>query len=241
MASTEIRTPSDIQGLPVRRYEDMAVAAGVSRISWGSVFAGSAIGLVLQLWLSMLGVAIGASTIDPLQESNPLSGMAAGSIAWLGISILISSYVGGWVAGRYSAAIRRGESAVHGAAAWAVCNIAAFLLVGTVFGNILSGAAGLTRSAMSAAGSTAAAVGGEAPVAAGTALNQAGQALSDRVNQAIESGQAEGQAREAGDAAAKTTAATSWGIVTLMLLGLCSGLFGAYRAKPVNPAFGRLK
>ena len=73
MANTEVRTQADIQNLPLRRSDDWA---GVfSRISWGSVLAGSITGLIVQVWLSMLGVAVGASAIDPLQEANPAAGL----------------------------------------------------------------------------------------------------------------------------------------------------------------------
>ncbi|WAH64532.1 hypothetical protein [Xanthomonas hortorum] len=46
------------------------------RMSWGAVLAGCTFALVTYLTLSVLGTAIGASTIDPLREANPSAGWA---------------------------------------------------------------------------------------------------------------------------------------------------------------------
>jgi hypothetical protein len=70
------------------------------RVSWSSVLAGSAIALVTYLVLSVLGTAIGASAVDPMQAGNPLSGFGTGAGIWLFVSTLIAIGVGAFVAGR---------------------------------------------------------------------------------------------------------------------------------------------
>jgi hypothetical protein len=40
-------------------------AATITRISWGAIFAGTVVALVAQLLLTMLGLAIGLTIIDP--------------------------------------------------------------------------------------------------------------------------------------------------------------------------------
>lgn len=70
------------------------------RVSWSSVLAGSAIALVTYLVLSVLGTAIGASAVDPMQAGNPLSGFGTGAGIWLFVSTLIAIAVGAFVAGR---------------------------------------------------------------------------------------------------------------------------------------------
>ena len=64
--------------IPIRERHDGALpggnvpAAGViaRRISWGAVFAGALVALVVQLALSLLGLGIGMGTVDPLEEAN---------------------------------------------------------------------------------------------------------------------------------------------------------------------------
>jgi hypothetical protein len=239
----ETTTRTDTPNIILRRYEDVGGAVSVRRISWGAVLAGSAVGLVFQTWLAMLGVAIGASTIDPLKEANPMSGVGIGSVVWLGLSILLSSFVGGWVAGRLAGVPRRMESALHGAVSWAVATGATFLLMGTVFGAMLGGASKIAGGAMNAAGGAASAAGQAAGPngidQAKNAITQGAQNLIDQGQNAIQSGQAQQQARQVGEKATKAVAGTSWGLVIVMFLGLCAGVGGASLATPSMPYYGR--
>ncbi len=57
-------------GYDPARTGDVAVAVAGRRISWGAVFAGVIIVLIVQFLLSLLGVGIGASTIDPSQRGG---------------------------------------------------------------------------------------------------------------------------------------------------------------------------
>lgn len=66
----------------------------------GAVFAGIVVTLALQLILGILGLAIGANSINPLQEQNPASGLGTGTVIWFAISTLLALFSGGWVAGR---------------------------------------------------------------------------------------------------------------------------------------------
>ena len=43
----------------------------LNRVSWSGVLAGAAIALVAQLILNMLGVGVGAASIDPAGGDNP--------------------------------------------------------------------------------------------------------------------------------------------------------------------------
>ena len=87
-------------------YTESSVAevrpAFSGRLCWGAIFAGVFVTLVTGLILSLLGVAIGAATIQPLTERLPLKGLGIGGGIWLLIAGLISSFFGAWVAGRAS-------------------------------------------------------------------------------------------------------------------------------------------
>jgi hypothetical protein len=135
----------DIRRLPTRRNED-AVTLSVRRISWPAALAGTAIGLVLQLWLSMLGVAIGVSAIDPLKEAVPMMWVGPGSLIWQACSIVVSSFIGGWISGRLAGIPKRLEAMLHGAISWACANILTFAVIsgvlGTPIGMTVSGTTG---------------------------------------------------------------------------------------------------
>jgi hypothetical protein len=233
--ATEVKTQGDIQNLPMRRFNDgSGNAVNAPRISWGAIFAGSAVGLVVQVWLTFLGVAIGASAINPMESTPSATTMGASSAIWLAISILISSYVGGWVAGRASGVARRGLAAMHGATSWAVSTMVAFMLVGTAFGAVISGVSGMAKGALSIAGNGAAATANQNPGAIGQAVDAARQGAANALDQAQNAIQS-GQAAQAGETAAKAVARSSWGAVVLLLLGLLAGVRGAAMAAPRTP------
>ncbi|WP_237391184.1 hypothetical protein [Dryocola clanedunensis] len=76
-----------------------ARGALLKRISWSAIFAGVVISMVIYLLLMVLGTAVGATTIDPLKEQNPLDGVATGAAIWTGISMLIAIAAGGYLSG----------------------------------------------------------------------------------------------------------------------------------------------
>ena len=58
-------------GYDVPRAGEVAAVPVIGRrISWGAVFAGVIILLIVQFVLSLLGVGIGASSIDPSQQGG---------------------------------------------------------------------------------------------------------------------------------------------------------------------------
>ena len=80
----------------------------LKRISWSAVFAGVIAALIIHILLGILGTAIGATTIDPQQEQNPLQHLGTGALIWTGVSMLIAMGVGSYVAGRLAGALPSG-------------------------------------------------------------------------------------------------------------------------------------
>src|SRR4051794_33491551 len=119
----------------------------LKRISWAAIFAGLIIALVSQLVLSVLGVSIGATAVNPLtadQSSGQALGIGAG--IWLIVSTIISLFLGGWVAGRMAGFTR--EGALHGLVTWGAATLLTVLLLTSAAGGILSGAGQLFSQAM---------------------------------------------------------------------------------------------
>ncbi|RYZ59962.1 MAG: hypothetical protein EOP07_02410 [Proteobacteria bacterium] len=130
----------------------------IKRISWPAVLGGVVVALAVQLLLSLLGLGIGASTIDPLAEQNPLSGLATGTGIWFAITTIISLYAGGWVAGRLAGMNRRLESSLHGVLTWAFTALIAFYFVNSMLTSAVSSMAGVVKSGASMVGQGVASV-----------------------------------------------------------------------------------
>jgi hypothetical protein len=134
-----------------RVYPDQhsATAPLLKRISWSAVFAGVALAMVVSLILNLLGTAIGAATVDPMQEGNPLDGLGKGTAIWLVVSGVVSLFVGGWIAGR----LAQREGALHGLLVWATTSLLTLYLVSSAVTGIVSSGMNLAGNGLSAVGS----------------------------------------------------------------------------------------
>ena len=102
---------------------------GRSHIQWGAIVAGLAVGLAVQMLFTLLGLAIGAWSID-LREAEPTGGIPLATGLWTGMSMLMSAFVGGFAASRLSGAVGRTEGLYHGAVLWGVTSVV-FAWLGT--------------------------------------------------------------------------------------------------------------
>src|SRR6185437_8866544 len=125
------------------------------RVSWGAVFAGVVIVLAVQLLLSMLGLGIGLSTVNPSEGGTPnASSLGIGAAAWWGISYLIALLAGGYVAARLAPSRLSFDGALHGILTWAFALLVTFYLLTTAIGGVIGGAFSAVGSTLSAAGQT---------------------------------------------------------------------------------------
>lgn len=135
----------------------------IKRISWSAVFAGVLVVIVAQILLTLLGLGIGLSTIDPVTEQNPTSGLGTGSAIWYIISSLLSLFVGGWVAGRLAGAPRLFDGVLHGVLTWCLATLITIYFLTTTIGSLIGGAGrlvgGLVRTAGSAVSAAAPGIG----------------------------------------------------------------------------------
>ena len=119
------------------------------RVSWSSVLAGSAIALVTYLVLSVLGTAIGASAVNPMQAGNPLSGFGTGAGIWLFVSTLVAIALGAFVAGR-TAPDRGG---LHGVLTWTLTTLFTTWLLAGLAASVVGTAGNVVGKGLSVAGS----------------------------------------------------------------------------------------
>jgi hypothetical protein len=101
-----------------------------SLISWGSVIAGAVIALAIGGMLSLAGLAVGATALNP-GEGGSAASVGIGAGLWLAISTILGMLVGGYVAARSAHNPDHHEGALHGATVWAVGFVLAFFLTGS--------------------------------------------------------------------------------------------------------------
>jgi len=174
------------------------------RISWGAIVAGTGLGWAVFMLIGLLGAAIGLAKFDPY-SANPANGLGAGSGLFGVIALLVSSFIGAYLAVRIAGDRRRSEAVLHGALCWAFS-----LLIGAML------ALGAARTAAQSAATVASGPRAQARAERETnARRNTGPTQADR-----------GRAADATDTAAKTTGAAAGGAI----LGLVGSIVGALAA-----------
>jgi hypothetical protein len=139
---------------PVTPSEDVRSIL-INKISWGAVLAGVVVGLVTQLILNMIGIGLGASTLDPSAGAggNPsVSGFSIGAGIWWTVSGILAALAGGYVAGRLAGMPKESTAGWHGLTAWALTTLVVFYLLTSAIGGIIGGAFRTVGGAASTAG-----------------------------------------------------------------------------------------
>jgi hypothetical protein len=147
--------------------------AALRRISWGAVLAGAVIVIAVHLSLSLLGVGIGLSTVDPAAGDTPgATSFGLGAGIWWVVSNLIALVLGGYVAARLSGMPLRGDGIIHGVLTWAVTLLVTIYLVTTGVGTLVGGAFSVVGNAVSTLGQGVAEAVPQALNAAGVSPEQ---------------------------------------------------------------------
>jgi hypothetical protein len=90
------------------------------RVRWGPIISGLVIAISLQLVLSALGAAVGASTIAGSGAPRTNAGGAATGVGiWAVISLLISLFLGGYTTARACGPMTRSSAILNGGILWA--------------------------------------------------------------------------------------------------------------------------
>lgn len=125
----------------------VATTAMLYKVSWGAIFAGVVVALVVQVLLTLLGVGIGVAAIDPGGGDNPeASTFSIVAAIWYVVSGIIAAFVGGYVAARMSGKTVPTTGAFHGLTTWALTTLLVLYFVTTTAGSLLGGVfSGLSR------------------------------------------------------------------------------------------------
>ena len=200
------------------------------RISWAAVIAGVIIAIFVQLTLTLLGLAIGLSTVDATNHNTPGTGLAIGSGIWYVVTMLISLFFGGWVAGRLAKDKHTSESVIHGLLVSGLMFILTFYFLTSALGSIIGGAGSTVGKAMA---TEVPAINDAVKTTYDTTTRAQIKADSQKVVGAINQnkGQVEQKAREVTDQAASATSKGAWYSFFGLLLGAAAGAFGAKKGR----------
>src|SRR6202140_3559138 len=142
----EYRNPTQVCAVGAR--DDIPTKI-LNHVSWGAVFAGATIALIMQIILNMVGVGVGLSTIDAAAGDTPSAGsLSVGAGIWWVISGIVAAAVGGYIAGRLSGKPSESTTAYHGLIAWAVSTLIVVYLLSTAASGLIGGAASSASSAL---------------------------------------------------------------------------------------------
>jgi len=146
MAYAHAAHPGGADDLATRRGAGLApqvlpaaAAEGPPAVSWGAVLAGAAGAAALSLVLLILGTGLGLSVVSPwAQDGVRAATFGAGTIAWITLTQVAASALGGYLAGRLRSrwvGTQHDEvyfrDTAHGFLAWALSSLAAAALLVT--------------------------------------------------------------------------------------------------------------
>ncbi len=115
-------------------------------VSWPAVIAGALVAIAVGAMLNLLGVALGAASLNPFDLSRgEAEGFSALAGIWVALSNLVGLAVGGFVASRTAKYADHHRGLLLGLSVWALAFAAALFIAGMTtaggVGNILTGAA----------------------------------------------------------------------------------------------------
>lgn len=114
---------------------------------WGNIASGVVATLSIAFLLSILGVSLGFSIIDPLSD-DIINGAGTTVLLWSGFAIILSLAIGSYISGY----LARVNGAIHGLIVWAA-SIALVLIL------VIMAAIGLVKTTANAVGSVVASTG----------------------------------------------------------------------------------
>lgn len=238
--------PPPVRTTTVRTEPIVGVGTNVlpvrNRVQWGPVIAGVVAAITTFLLLTILGIALGASVLEPADTAGEISKWAA---VWGAITAVLAFFIGGWIAARSSAVDGTFAALLNGLMVGATGLLLIIWLSASGLGNLFGTIGSAVGSVANVAASVAPAAGDAANVNPTQAGNQVEEATGiDVDNPEAAATQVVGQVQEAADQAQEAIAAadnpqtfeavrngafgTFLGLLLPLLAGALGGWLGRY-------------
>jgi hypothetical protein len=141
MMSAAISNSDQGENLASSTASDDARTILLNKVSWGAIFAGVVVALVVQVLLTLLGAGIGIATLDPRTGDNPeASTFSIVAGIWYVLSGIVAAFVGGYIAARMSGKTLPTTGAFHGLTTWALTTLLVLYFLTSTVGMIVGGA-----------------------------------------------------------------------------------------------------
>jgi len=193
------------RGMVDQRYAETTYTAGrIVHPHWGSIMVGVFVTLATMGLLSVLGVAVGASSYDPYSAGHDARAWGIGAGIWALAQTIIAFIAGGYAASWTSTFNWSKKGTFHGFMVWAVAVPIMGLLLGGGLASLAAGAANANNSGANA-------MGVRAPDQMNNQINNNANASQDNMTQ---------------QDAKKATMATAWWMFISLVLSLGAALLG---------------
>ena len=118
------------------------------RVSWGAIFAGLFVTLIMQVLFTVLGLAVSTTLNTPWATGDLSGGLALGAEIWLLGTGLVSLFIGAGIAGRLSGGPRLVDGMLHGVVTWSVSMLATIFFLASLTGAGIGGLGSLVGLAL---------------------------------------------------------------------------------------------
>lgn len=207
------RPASEIQYQNVEEVREREVPDGLDlardRVRWGPIVAGLLTALTALLLLSLLGLAIGLTSVNAgtaATQGGPPPDIGRNSAIWAAISGIVAFALGGYVASRAAALFNRGWGALNGALVFMLAVPLMLWLAGQGLGSVLGSLGNLSGA-----------------LASNPNAAQAAQGAASQAQSAAQNVQAGDIAR-----AAEAVRNTAWGTLAGSLVAVAASTLGGW-------------
>lgn len=159
-------------------------------LSWSSVIAGVVTFFAVFMMFSLITSAIGFGVLSPTSD-NPLSGVGTGVIVWTVITLIVSLFSGGFVAGL--AARRTGM--LHGFLTWALSMILLFVMLTSTLFSVVGTLGRVVGGAVGFIGKTAGAATSKVAEVASDGISALNDQISNQIGE-VDTQELQGQIRD---------------------------------------------
>ncbi|MBX3208190.1 MAG: hypothetical protein KF764_24295 [Labilithrix sp.] len=128
-----------------------ADAERTTRLSWGGVIGGLLVAAAVWIGLTVLGLAVNLSAIEPSDPAASLKGIGVAAGIWSLVVWVVALFAGAAVASHTAGIIERPHGALHGIVLWSLATVLGIVVVVGTLGTVVRGAVATAESTVAAA------------------------------------------------------------------------------------------